>query len=63
MHGQENVKKAEFYSKNKFEKLLLLVGFITRLQHLVVYSRIYNSTFHTNQQIFRKQYLWEKDFL
>jgi len=26
-------KRVEFYSKNKFEKLLLLVGFIVRIYH------------------------------
>jgi len=33
MHGQQNMKKkkhVEFYSKNKFEKLVHLVGFIIR---------------------------------
>ena len=32
--GQRNcLKHAEFYSKNKFEKLVHLVGFITRIYH------------------------------
>ena len=32
--GQRNSPKhVEFYSKNKFEKLLHLVGFITRIYH------------------------------
>jgi len=32
--GQRNCpKNVEFYSKNKFEKLLLLVGFIIRVYH------------------------------
>ena len=30
-HGQQNLKNVEFYSKNKFEKLVLLVGFIIRI--------------------------------
>ena len=32
MHGQQNIKKknVEFYSKNKYEKLVHLVGFIIR---------------------------------
>jgi len=34
MHGQQNVKKiVEFYSKNKFEKLVHLFGFIIRIYH------------------------------
>jgi len=35
MHGQQNIKKCpkhvEFYSKNKFEKLVHLVDFIIRI--------------------------------
>ena len=32
--GQRNCPKhVEFYSKNKFEKLVYLVGFITRIYH------------------------------
>ena len=32
--GQRNCpKRVEFYSKNKFEKLVHLVGFITRIYH------------------------------
>jgi len=32
--GQRNCPKhVEFYSKNKFEKLVQLVGFITRIYH------------------------------
>jgi len=32
--GQRNtLKHVEFYSKNKFEKLVHLVGFITRIYH------------------------------
>jgi len=31
MHGQQNLKKnVEFYCRNKFEKLVHLVGFIIR---------------------------------
>jgi len=34
MEGQRNCPKhVEFYSKNKFEKLVLLVGFIIRIYH------------------------------
>ena len=33
MHGQQNIKNEEFYSKNKFEKLVHLVGFIIRIYH------------------------------
>jgi len=33
-NGQRNCPKhVEFYSKNKFEKLVHLVGFITRIYH------------------------------
>jgi len=35
-HGQRNCPKhVEFYSKNKFEKLVQLVGFIIRIQFIV----------------------------
>jgi len=38
MHGQQNVKKCpkhvEFYSKNKFEKLVYTIGFIIRIYHV-----------------------------
>ena len=33
MHGQLNVKHVEFYSKNKFEKLVHVVGFLIRIYH------------------------------
>ena len=34
MHGQQNIKKSvDFYSKNKFEKLVHLGGFIIRMYH------------------------------
>ena len=34
MHGQQNIfKNVEFYSKNKFDKLVHLVGFIIRILH------------------------------
>jgi len=29
MHGQQNIKHVQFYSKSKFDKLVLHVGFIT----------------------------------
>ena len=41
MHGQQNVKKiVEFYSKNKFEKLVHRVGFIIRTRNLIFTFRI-----------------------
>ena len=33
MHGQLNVKHVEFNSKNKFDKLVHVVGFIIRIYH------------------------------
>jgi len=37
--GQRNCPKhVEFYSKNKFEKLVHLVGFITRILHIMLLS-------------------------
>jgi hypothetical protein len=33
MHGQQNIKNLEFSSKNKFEKLVHIVGFIIRIYH------------------------------
>jgi len=33
------------------------------LQHLTIECRLYDSTFHTYQQIFREQYPWKKDCL
>jgi len=33
MHGHRNLKHEEFYSKNKFEILVHLVGFIIRIYH------------------------------
>jgi len=38
--GQRNfTKRAEFYSKNKFEKLVHLVGFISRTTSVICNSR------------------------
>jgi hypothetical protein len=33
MHGTMNIKHVEFYSKNKFENLVHLFGFIIRIYH------------------------------
>jgi hypothetical protein len=33
MHGRTTIKNVQFCSKNKFEKLVHLVGFIIRIYH------------------------------
>jgi len=55
--GQRNCPKhVEFYSKNKFEKLVHLIGFIIRIYHearsrerhiyIYIYIYIYTTAFH-----------------
>jgi hypothetical protein len=44
--GQRNCPKhAEFYSKNKFEKLVYLVGFIMRTKRKVILNEIFNAQY------------------
>ena len=42
------MKHVEFYSKNKFEKFVLLVGFITRTEYSTVFviELIFQATVH-----------------
>jgi hypothetical protein len=49
--GQRNCpKRVEFYSKNKFEKLVHLVGFITRIYHDARSSECQISWFDSRQR-------------
>ena len=64
--GQRNFPKhVEFYSKNKFEKLVYLVGFIIRIYHDArsperIYIYIYMRSKHTDNQ---NTNLWNNDLL
>ena len=63
--GQRNcLKHVEFYSKNKFEKLVHLIGFIIRIYHdarsleCQMYSVVNNTLFYSKLELCLIMLLW-----
>jgi len=63
---QSQYQLGEFHHHYNEPKKDFTKFFITAeccLQHLTIECRLYDSTFHTYQQIFSEQYPWKKDCL